>query len=48
MPSCRRADFGIGFVIGGWCPGTAAVGMVSGRFDALIFLVGAMIGSFFQ
>lgn len=38
--------FGIGFVIGGWCPGTAAVGMVSGRFDALVFLVGAMIGSF--
>ncbi|HNW12269.1 MAG TPA: rhodanese-like domain-containing protein, partial [Candidatus Rifleibacterium sp.] len=38
--------FGIGFVIGGWCPGTAAVGMVSGKFDALIFLVGAMIGSF--
>ncbi len=38
--------FGIGFVIGGWCPGTAAVGLVSGRFDALIFLVGAMVGSF--
>ncbi len=37
--------FGIGFVIGGWCPGTAAVGMVSGRFDALIFLAGALIGS---
>lgn len=39
--------FGIGFVIGGWCPGTAAVGMVSGRLDALVFLVGAMVGSFF-
>ncbi len=37
--------FGAGFVIGGWCPGTAAVGLGSGRIDALIFLVGAGIGS---
>lgn len=38
--------FGIGFVTGGWCPGTAAVGVVSGRFDALVFLIGALFGSF--
>ncbi|GAB4268534.1 MAG: hypothetical protein Kow0029_03990 [Candidatus Rifleibacteriota bacterium] len=37
--------FGIGFVIGGWCPGTAAVGAVSGKFDAIVFLFGAVLGS---
>lgn len=37
--------FGIGFVMGGWCPGTAAVGVASGRIDALVFLMGAMLGS---
>lgn len=35
---------GIGFVIGGYCPGTAVVGMSSGRFDALIFVIGLMLG----
>ncbi|MFC1766508.1 DUF6691 family protein, partial [Planctomycetota bacterium] len=37
--------FGIGFVIGGWCPGTAAAGLGSAKLDALLFLVGAVIGS---
>lgn len=37
--------FGVGFVAGGWCPGTAAVGLGSGRLDALVFLIGAMAGS---
>jgi uncharacterized membrane protein YedE/YeeE len=37
--------FGVGFVAGGWCPGTAAVGLASGRLDALVFLIGAMGGS---
>ena len=37
--------FGVGFVMGGWCPGTAAVGLASGKLDALIFLGGAMLGS---
>ena len=37
--------FGAGFVIGGWCPGTAAVGLASGKLDALVFLVGAGAGS---
>ena len=37
--------FGVGFVVGGWCPGTAAVGMASGSLDALVFLLGAMAGS---
>ncbi|MCR4413413.1 MAG: rhodanese-like domain-containing protein [Thermoguttaceae bacterium] len=37
--------FGVGFAMAGWCPGTAAVGVASGRLDAVIFLVGAMVGS---
>lgn len=37
--------FGVGFVLSSWCPGTAAVGLASGRLDALIFLVGAALGS---
>lgn len=37
--------FGIGFVMGGWCPGTAAVGLASGKTDALVFLIGAGLGS---
>jgi thiosulfate/3-mercaptopyruvate sulfurtransferase len=37
--------FGVGFVMGGWCPGTAAAGVASGKIDALIFLAGAIIGS---
>ena len=37
--------FGVGFVIGGWCPGTAAVGAVTGKLDALVVLGGAIVGS---
>ena len=37
--------FGVGFVLGGWCPGTALVGAVSGKGDALVFLGGAAAGS---
>ena len=37
--------FGAGFVTGGWCPGTAAVGLASGKLDALVFLTGAGAGS---
>lgn len=37
--------FGVGFVVGGWCPGTAFVGLASAKFDALVFLVGALLGS---
>lgn len=37
--------FGVGFVLSSWCPGTAAVGLASGRLDALVFLVGAALGS---
>ena len=37
--------FGIGFVVGGWCPGTAVVGLASAKWDALVFLVGVILGS---
>ena len=37
--------FGIGFVMGAWCPGTAATGAASGKIDAIVFLVGAVGGS---
>jgi len=37
--------FGVGFVVGGWCPGTAAAGLAAGKLDALIFLIGAVLGS---
>jgi 3-mercaptopyruvate sulfurtransferase SseA/uncharacterized membrane protein YedE/YeeE len=37
--------FGVGFVLSGWCPGTAAAGLASGKLDALLCLVGAVIGS---
>ncbi|TWT98772.1 YeeE/YedE thiosulfate transporter family protein [Neorhodopirellula pilleata] len=38
--------FGIGFVMSGWCPGTGAVGLASGKLDALVFLGGIMLGAF--
>lgn len=51
MPSVFGAQvvggllFGVGFVMGGWCPGTAAVGLSSGKIDAAVFLGGAVVGS---
>ena len=51
MPSVYGAQivggllFGVGFVMSGWCPGTAAVGLASGKIDALVFLGGATLGS---
>ncbi|NLS93736.1 MAG: YeeE/YedE family protein [Planctomycetaceae bacterium] len=37
--------FGVGFVMSGWCPGTAAVGTASGKIDGLVFLGGTVLGS---
>ncbi|MDJ0808099.1 MAG: YeeE/YedE thiosulfate transporter family protein [Gammaproteobacteria bacterium] len=37
--------FGIGMVIGGYCPGTALASIATGKLDALMFLVGFFIGS---
>jgi len=37
---------GIGFVVGGYCPGTSCVGVATGRIDATVFLVGIIAGIF--
>lgn len=37
--------FGVGFALSGWCPGTSAVGLASGRYDAGVFLGAAILGS---
>jgi len=37
---------GVGFVVGGYCPGTSCVGVSSGRIDAIVFLLGLMAGIF--
>jgi uncharacterized membrane protein YedE/YeeE len=38
--------FGLGFFIGGYCPGTSMVGLGSGRLDALPF-IGGMVGGYY-
>ncbi len=37
---------GSGFAVGGYCPGTSVVGLFSGRLDALIFIIGLLLGTF--
>lgn len=37
---------GVGFVIGGYCPGTSVVAMATGKLDAIVFLGGVMAGIF--
>ncbi len=37
--------FGVGMVVGGYCPGTAAASLATGKIDAMIFIVGFLIGS---
>lgn len=37
---------GSGFAVGGYCPGTSVVGFFSGRLDALVFIVGLVLGTF--
>jgi len=37
--------FGIGMAIGGFCPGTAAASIATGRIDAVVFVVGFLGGS---
>ena len=39
------AFVGAGFAIGGYCPGTSVVGLMSGRIDAGIFLIGLLLGT---
>jgi len=44
LPAVGGALLGIGLALGGWTPATAVTGMASGRPDALVFLVGALLG----
>lgn len=37
---------GAGFIMGGYCPGTGISALSIGKIDAMIFLVGGMIGAF--
>lgn len=37
---------GLGFIIGGFCPGTSVVGAATGKLDALMFVVGVLFGIF--
>jgi uncharacterized protein len=39
------ALFGLGFLVSGYCPGTAMAGFASGRLDALVTMVGVGAGS---
>ncbi len=39
------AILGIGFTLGGYCPGTSVVAAGRGRKDALLFILGGLIGS---
>jgi uncharacterized membrane protein YedE/YeeE len=37
--------FGAGFALAGYCPGTCVVGMAEGRRDALVALLGGVVGA---
>ena len=36
---------GVGFVVGGYCPGTSVVSTATGRLDGLVFLLGFAAGT---
>ena len=36
--------FGVGFVMGGYCPGTSCVATMTGRIDGFVHLIGMMLG----
>jgi hypothetical protein len=36
---------GVGFAVGGYCPGTSMVGLFSGKLDAFAFLAGLVAGT---
>jgi len=37
---------GVGFVIGGYCPGTSCVSAATGKIDGMVFLAGILAGIF--
>ena len=38
---------GIGFMVGGYCPGTSVVSVASGKIDGMVFVLGFFVGLFF-
>ncbi len=36
---------GAGMAVGGYCPGTSAVGLATGRLDGLFFIIGMILGT---
>ncbi len=37
---------GVGFVVGGYCPGTSVAALATGRIDAMIYALGIFAGTF--
>lgn len=37
---------GVGFIVGGYCPGTSMVAVATGKLDALVFVAGIFAGIF--
>lgn len=37
---------GVGFVVGGYCPGTSCVAASTGRIDGMVYLLGVLFGIF--
>ena len=35
---------GVGFIVGGFCPGTSLVGLATGKLDAIMFVFGVLFG----
>lgn len=40
------AMLGVGFAIAGYCPGTGLAALATGRWDALWFVIGGLLGAF--
>ncbi len=36
--------FGVGFIVGGYCPGTSVAGLATGRIDAGVYAIGMLAG----
>jgi len=37
---------GLGFAVAGYCPGTGLAAAASGRYDAMVFVLGGLVGAF--
>ena len=35
---------GVGFIVGGFCPGTSLVAAITGKIDGILFTLGALVG----